>query len=809
MAIEKMSLLLVEGHVDYVDEALLRCCESGLFHITPSVGGILTRDRTASYSALSGTGSYRPLLGRAAAAADLLGIKRAHADYSQLEMSQPREFDEFLTEVEGRLFGLRERRDELSSLYEQHKRVLGNIEQLIKMNSNLDELFSLEYNRVRFGRLPLDGYQKLTFFENRNFVFFPYQKEGDYVWGMYMTSLFDSPDIDEIFASIYFERIRLPDYIHGTPVEAREQLEELIKTEAAELDEIESDIGALKGKVGTKLLRALAKLQVINESDELRGNVAVSGQTFFLCGFVPSGEKKKFIEYLETDTQSIRGSARRDNENENKEAAEKAREYNITVGEMPVGSGAVRPPVRLKNNFLFRPFEMFVSMYGLPAYDSIDCTPFVAITYTLIYGIMFGDLGQGLFLCALGFLLAHWKKLKLGSIMVRIGLSGAFFGTMYGSVFGNEELIKPFFRAPAFYNLIGANAPPESLFNISTFLLLASLGIGVFLIIFVMLLNIVIGFKQGDAVNALLSPSGVNGFLLYTSVVAGVGLKFIGVNIMSAPYVLFLIILPLCVLFFREPIMVWAERARNKAHEKRMLRDTELLSSIDKSSNSISKAVGTAVSGEYSYQDFINSPFIDIRYGSFLYKNYEILKNYKGRSQFFFFPLERDGVNVSGVYVAAKELIVEVDSLFESLGFKFAPLPISPDGFSGGANIFHVDTAVSEAVHEKKSVGIFIIESSIEVFENLLTYLTNTMSFLRVGGFVLSHAGMMMVVRVLAQGAGKGAIIVEILGNLFVIGMEGFLVGIQVLRLEFYEMFGRFYKSGGKPFAPVNVDKFD
>ncbi|MDE7280783.1 MAG: ATPase, partial [Ruminiclostridium sp.] len=46
-------------------------------------------------------------------------------------------------------------------------------------------------------------------------------------------------------------------------------------------------------------------------------------------------------------------------------------------------------------------------------------------------------------------------------------------------------------------------------------------------------------------------------------------------------------------------------------------------------------------------------------------------------------------------------------------------------------------------------------------------------------------------------------IIVQIIGNLFVVGMEGFLVGIQVLRLEFYEIFSRFYKGDGKPFSPM------
>ncbi|GHU45847.1 hypothetical protein FACS1894120_1500 [Clostridia bacterium] len=821
MAIERMSLLLIEGHAKYVDEALLRCCESGIFHITQPSNSAFLKAKGETYTSLSGAGVYRPLLSRAAAVADMFGFKNNSPDYMQLELSEPSEFDEFLTSVEERLFKLRERQGELTSLHEQHTKVLGNIEQLLKLNSNLDDLFSLEYNRVRFGRLPIDGYHKLSLFENRNFVFFPYQDDGNYVWGMYMTSLFDSPDIDELFASIYFERIRLPDYIHGTPSEAREQLNSLIKSEAKELDDVKSDIDALKAKVETRLGRVMSKLRMLNESDELRSNVILSGSMFFLEGFVPSKEKRKFIEYLEAEIQplTLRGTARNRHasqpdtdvpetvaETESRENPPQT-EYNVVVGEMPVGSGIAKPPVRLRNNALFRPFEMFVNMYGLPEYDSIDCTPFVAITYTLIYGIMFGDLGQGLMICAIGFLLAHWKKIRLGEIMVRIGLSGAFFGTLYGSVFGNEELIRPFFQAPGFYKMIGAGAPPESLFNISSVLLVSSLALGIFLIIFSMILNIIIGFKQKDLVSALLSPSGVNGFILYTAVIAGLGLKFVGVDIMNTAYIVILIILPLCVQFFHKPIIGLVEKARKKAHGDRVSKDTELSAAIDRSAECITKGIAANTGGTYTYSDFLDSPFVNLRYGSFLYENYEILRNYTGMSRFFFFPLRIDSDRVTGVYIVAKEMTVEVDSLFESLGFTIAPMPDRPEGFVDGTAVPAVPESEAAGKHVKKSAGIFLIESVIDVFENSLSYLANTVSFLRVAGFVMSHAGMMMVVRVLSSGAGKGAIIVEIFGNLFVIGMEGFLVGIQVLRLEFYEMFCRFYKSGGKPFTPVNVSQ--
>lgn len=99
--------------------------------------------------------------------------------------------------------------------------------------------------------------------------------------------------------------------------------------------------------------------------------------------------------------------------------------------------------------------------------------------------------------------------------------------------------------------------------------------------------------------------------------------------------------------------------------------------------------------------------------------------------------------------------------------------------------------------------GGYILESFFEMFEVLIGFVSNTMSFMRVGGFVLSHAGMMTVVAVLQQMSGNAAIIVLIIGNIFVVCLEGLLVGIQSLRLQYYEIFSRFYDGGGKPFKTI------
>ena len=82
--------------------------------------------------------------------------------------------------------------------------------------------------------------------------------------------------------------------------------------------------------------------------------------------------------------------------------------------------------------------------------------------------------------------------------------------------------------------------------------------------------------------------------------------------------------------------------------------------------------------------------------------------------------------------------------------------------------------------------GGFFVEAFFELFEIMLSYMTNTMSFLRVGGFILSHAGMMLVVTSLMGMVGNAELIVMILGNVFVMALEGMIVGIQVLRLTIF-----------------------
>ncbi|MCI0555524.1 MAG: ATPase, partial [Anaerolineae bacterium] len=103
--------------------------------------------------------------------------------------------------------------------------------------------------------------------------------------------------------------------------------------------------------------------------------------------------------------------------------------------------------------------------------------------------------------------------------------------------------------------------------------------------------------------------------------------------------------------------------------------------------------------------------------------------------------------------------------------------------------------------------GMFAIQSAAEVLEKFISMLSNTLSYVRVGAFAIVHAGLTGAVFVIARLLGEEGSIAYwttvVLGNLFVIGLDGFIVTIQTMRLHFYEFFSKFFRGGGSPYEPL------
>lgn len=104
----------------------------------------------------------------------------------------------------------------------------------------------------------------------------------------------------------------------------------------------------------------------------------------------------------------------------------------------------------------------------------------------------------------------------------------------------------------------------------------------------------------------------------------------------------------------------------------------------------------------------------------------------------------------------------------------------------------------------KSPLGEKILVVAVEGFESIISYVSNTLSFLRVAAFSLNHVALAIAVFTLADMLGPtGHWISVVLGNVFIIVVEGFIVTIQVLRLEYYEGFSRFFRGDGRIFKPL------
>ena len=532
------------------------------------------------------------------------------------------------------LYDLNTKKHELKKQRQECNELLTQIEHFRHLDYNIHQIINLKFIKYRFGRVPHEYYTRFSksVYDNLTTVFYECEQDRDYVWGLYFVPANEAVRTDAIYASLHFERIKLPDAYEGTPEESYLSIQNKLSEINHELDQVYALIKESLTSQSDRLELSYHTISVLSQNFDVRRMAACTRDTgkddvfYILCGWISEQDAIKLLEDAGNDSLV----------------------YCVCDDGR---AQEVKPPTKLKNIKLFRPFEMFIKMYGLPAYNEIDPTSFVAITYSLIFGIMFGDVGQGFCLVIGGAILYRIKHMNLAAIISLAGVFSVIFGFLYGSVFGFEDWISPVWLSPR-----------ENVMTI----LLTSVGFGIILILVAMVLNIINSIKAGDWGRAFFDTNGFAGLLFYGALIGSVALIMTG-HPLPGTFVMGIFIgFPLLLLFFKEPL-------------------THIIE-----------------------------------------KKTDILPEHK---------------------------------------------------------------------------ALFFMETFFELFEILLSYITNTISFLRIGAFALSHAGMMAVVMLLAGAeTGNVNLLVLIIGNLLVAGMEGLIVGIQVLRLEYYEMFGRFYKGNGKEF---------
>jgi V/A-type H+-transporting ATPase subunit I len=152
------------------------------------------------------------------------------------------------------------------------------------------------------------------------------------------------------------------------------------------------------------------------------------------------------------------------------------------------------------------PFAELVRNYGIPRYGEFDPTWLFAISFVLMFGMMFGDIGQGLVI-ALGGLLLRGKAKPFRSLFVAAGLSATAFGFAYGSLFGFETLVEPLWVSPL-------HDPVR--------MLTAAVVWGIGFITVAQLLTIFNRLLVGEVSRALFDAGGAAGLALYLGAAAGV-----------------------------------------------------------------------------------------------------------------------------------------------------------------------------------------------------------------------------------------------------------------------------------------------
>ena len=542
---------------------------------------------------------------------------------------------------------LNDREAELEKQLETYTASYEQVAPFTQLNYDISSILHFRCIKFRFGRISLEYFEKFQSFvyDAVDTILFKCQEDEEYVWLVYFTPAPCADKVDAIYASMHFERLFLPDDYEGTPKEAAQLLEEKIAGVKADLEKLRKERQSVLESRREELTGAAERLNRYTRNFDVRKLAACTNHddnTFFiLCGWMTARDAAAFQKESESD------------------------EDLFLILDPDHNDILSKPPTKMRNPGIFRPFEMFIQMYGLPDYNEIDPTILVAITYSVFFGFMFGDMGQGLCLLIGGFLLYRAKKMNLAAIISCCGFFSTIFGFLFGSIFGFEDIIDAAWLRPG-----EAMTTLPFIGRLNTvFVIAVALGMGI--IILTMILNIINSVRAHDPEKTWFDTNGAAGLVFYAAMASVIVLFMTGHPLPAGIVLAVMFGIPLLLMFFKEPLTALVEKK------------------------------AAAIEG---------------------------------------------------------------------------------------------------------SKGMFVVQGFFELFEVLLSYFSNTISFVRVGAFAVSHAAMMEVVLMLAgyESGSASSVnwLVVVLGNVFVCGMEGLIVGIQVLRLEYYELFSRFYRGTGRAFKP-------
>ncbi|MGL6218016.1 MAG: V-type ATP synthase subunit I, partial [Lacrimispora sphenoides] len=386
--IEKMKFLSITGPKEDIDRVIDTYLSKYEIHLENALSELKTVKDLRPYIE---TNPYKDAYQRAMELAELLppGIQPGNRKKIPIQRAA-----KIISEIGDQVKELTAKEEALISEQNSFRQSLERILPFTGLNYELSSILQFKYIKFRFGRISHEYYNKFVsyVYDTIDTVLYKCREDDEYVWLVYFVPESISNQIDAIYASMRFERYFLPDVYEGTPLDAIHFLEDKISALQSDIDGIRKQMSELLESRQEELLTALDKLEVFSTNFNVRKLAACTKQkvnTFYiLCGWMSNRDATAFQKEISND------------------------EKTFCIVEDDHNKILSKPPTKLHNPRLFKPFEMFIQMYGLPEYNEIDPTILIGITYSFLFGFMFGDVGQGICLLLGGLLLYQLKKIN-------------------------------------------------------------------------------------------------------------------------------------------------------------------------------------------------------------------------------------------------------------------------------------------------------------------------------------------------------------------------------------------------------------
>ncbi|HOW42083.1 MAG TPA: V-type ATPase 116kDa subunit family protein [Candidatus Omnitrophota bacterium] len=359
-------------------------------------------------------------------------------------------------------------------------------------------------------------------------VIYPFRKEvPGKISVMVMGLRRDRVLIDKVLRDVAWEAADYSSEGQGLSQAAQEKLTQQIANGRQKMVELQQRIAALGQEHAQQLQKFLSFITLKKSLLEAQRYSCTTEKTALFSGWVPRADKERVVREI----KAVAGAS-----------------YVESKSAEQSGVPQEEVPVRFQHNATLKPFEMLIEAYGVPRYGTVDPTLFVAISFLLMFGAMFGDLGHGLVLVCIGLLIAvpSFNRLlkpflkagpvseggrRFGTLILYCGISSSVFGVLYGSFFG--------FEFPSLWI-----KPMENVMEAFR----VGIGFGVIMISLGIVINVFNAFRDKDYAKAFFDKAGLVVGLLYW---AGIGLvsKILSAQQKINPLYFYLVFGSILVLF--------------------------------------------------------------------------------------------------------------------------------------------------------------------------------------------------------------------------------------------------------------------